>query len=279
MNSVYAKDNLLAWCVVPFDARRRGPAERAAMLRRLGIRALAYDWRDEHIASFDDELAALRDHDIRLAAFWLNGGFPSDAGAARQDRYYRAVLEFVERNDLRIEVWKHYQGAEFAGIADLAARCDAGASQLDTLAGLFNEVGCTFGLYNHGHWGGEPRFMVELVRRLAHRDVGIVYNFHHGHGHFDSMPGAFEAMRPHLLCVNLNGMTPGVAQVLPLGRGELDLDMLRLVRDSGYTGPVGILDHRPDTDAEESLRQNLDGLRGLLEEMGDPASTTYGALD
>ena len=47
--SVFAKDNLLAWCIVPFDACKRGPKERAVMLQRLGIRALAYDWRDEHI--------------------------------------------------------------------------------------------------------------------------------------------------------------------------------------------------------------------------------------
>lgn len=275
MNSVYAKNNLLAWCIVPFDARRRAPEERAAMLQRLGIRALAYDWRDEHIATFDRELAALQNHGIRLDAFWLNGGFPPDPQGARQDRYHRPVLEFIERHDLRLEVWKHFQGAEFDHLDDPAARYDAGAAQLDVLAGLFNGVGCTLGLYNHGHWGGEPGAMVELARRLAHRDVGIVYNFHHGHEHLPLMPDAFEAMRPHLLCVNLSGMTPGGEKILPLGRGERDLEMLRLVRDSGYDGPVGILDHRPETDAEDSLRQNLEGLHGLLTEMGDPAAATY----
>jgi hypothetical protein len=40
-----------------------------------------------------------------------------------------------------------------------------------------------------------------------------------------------------------------------------------MVRDSGYRGPIGILDHRPEIDAETSLRQNLDGLRKLLVDM------------
>ncbi|SVD95358.1 uncharacterized protein METZ01_LOCUS448212 [marine metagenome] len=30
--SVFARGNLLAWCILSFDARKRGPKERAAML-------------------------------------------------------------------------------------------------------------------------------------------------------------------------------------------------------------------------------------------------------
>src|SRR5947209_1079710 len=31
---LFARDNLIAWCIVPFDSKRRGPEERAAMLER-----------------------------------------------------------------------------------------------------------------------------------------------------------------------------------------------------------------------------------------------------
>lgn len=47
--SLFARDNLVAWCIVPFDAKKRGPEERAAMLKRLGFTRFAYDWRAEHI--------------------------------------------------------------------------------------------------------------------------------------------------------------------------------------------------------------------------------------
>ena len=57
--SVFAKENLTAWCVVPFDAKKRGPEERAEMLKRLGFKSLAYDWRDEHVSSFDEEIVQL----------------------------------------------------------------------------------------------------------------------------------------------------------------------------------------------------------------------------
>src|SRR5687768_9449389 len=39
----FSRENLVAWCIVPFDSTKRGPEERAAMLDRLGFRRFAYD--------------------------------------------------------------------------------------------------------------------------------------------------------------------------------------------------------------------------------------------
>src|SRR4051812_20241643 len=46
---LFGRDNLVAWCIVPYDGKKRGPEERAAMLDRLGFRRFAYDWRAEHV--------------------------------------------------------------------------------------------------------------------------------------------------------------------------------------------------------------------------------------
>src|SRR3954466_12628459 len=48
--------------IVPFDARKRGPEERAAMLEGLGFRQFVYDYRAEHIATFEAEMDALQRH-------------------------------------------------------------------------------------------------------------------------------------------------------------------------------------------------------------------------
>ena len=81
---------------------------------------------------------------------------------------------------------------------------------------------------------------------------------------------SLELMEPYLLCLNLNGMNDGAApKILPLGQGQHELKMLRQVIASGYRGPIGILDHRSDTDAEQSLRENLAGLRQLRRQLGD----------
>src|SRR5687768_16943453 len=69
--AVFARPNLVAWCIVPFDAKNRTPAERAEMMRRLGIRRFAYDWRDAHLPTFEQELAELKKRDIELTAVWF----------------------------------------------------------------------------------------------------------------------------------------------------------------------------------------------------------------
>ena len=74
-------------------------------------------------------------------------------------------------------------------------------------------------------------------------------------------------MVPYLYCVNLNGMRRGGPMILPLGQGDNDRQWLEMIGDSGYQGPIGILDHRGNVDAEQSLRENLDGLEKLVAEM------------
>jgi len=74
-------------------------------------------------------------------------------------------------------------------------------------------------------------------------------------------------MKPHLFCLNLNGMVRGGdrlgQKIVVLGQGELDLSLLRLIQESGWHGPVGILNHTEE-DAEVRLRENLEGLEGLV---------------
>ena len=64
--------------------------------------------------------------------------------------------------------------------------------------------------------------MVVVVKRGEVDNVGIVYNFFHGHDQLDLMPDAFRAMGPHLMSINLNGVTPEGPRILPLGTGERD---------------------------------------------------------
>ena len=40
---------LVPWCIVPFDASKRNPEDRAKMLVRLGLKRSAYDWRSQQV--------------------------------------------------------------------------------------------------------------------------------------------------------------------------------------------------------------------------------------
>lgn len=139
------------------------------------------------------------------------------------------------------------------------------------------KLGCQLALYNHGGWGGEPQNLTAVacwLRDNAKADhVGIVYNFHHGHGHIQDFAEVLALMKPYLLCLNLNGMNDNAnPKILPIGSGQHERAMMEAIAKSGYSGPIGIPDHRGDTDTEESFRQNLDGMKKVLEEMGDEAA-------
>src|SRR5688500_16706388 len=68
---LFGPANLVAWWIVPYDAKKRTPEERAEMLSRIGSRRLAYDWRAEHLPTLDRELDALKKRRIRMEAIWF----------------------------------------------------------------------------------------------------------------------------------------------------------------------------------------------------------------
>jgi len=260
--NLFAHDNLVAWCIVPFDAKRRGPEERAAMLERLGIKRLAYDWRGEHVPTFDAEVDALQRHGIELAAWW----FPTTL-----DRDAQTILAVLERHKLKTQLWVMGGGGPTKDEAEQRARVEAEARRILPIAEAAAKIGCTVELYNHGGWFGDPENQLAIIGQLKLPNVGIVYNLHHGHEHLDRFPQLLKKMLPHLHALNLNGMTKGGEQILPLGQGALDLELLKTIRESGYRGPIGILNHTGE-DAEARLQDNLDGLAWLVPQLdGQPA--------
>src|SRR5437764_1403387 len=126
----------------------------------------------------------------------------------------------------------------------------------------------------------ERAAMLERLRFQGITNAGIVYNQHHGHGHLERFAELMSKMKPHLLALNLNGMTRDGEkigkQILPVGQGELDLKLLRIIRDSGWRGPIGLLNHT-DEDAEVRLQENLRGLRRLVAQLGDKSASTQPA--
>src|ERR1044071_3401928 len=95
-SGLFARTNLVAWCIVPFDAKKRGPEERAAMLEKLGFTMFAYDYRAEHIPTFDAEMQALKKHHVNLFAWW----FPTELNAEGQK-----ILDVLQRHNQHAQLW------------------------------------------------------------------------------------------------------------------------------------------------------------------------------
>lgn len=257
-SELFHRSNLVAWCIVPFDANKRTPAERAEMVKRLGLRRVAYDWRAEHVATFEQEIEQYKKHDIEFFAFWS---------------WHDAIEPLIRKHNIQPQIWITVPSPNEGSPSE---KVSAAAGSLLPLVEKTRQNRLKLGLYNHGGWGGEPSNMVAVCQylRMHHQadHVGIVYNFHHGHQHISDFPHALEQMAPYLLCLNLNGMADpesdnGITnKILPIGSGKHEAQMIRELIQQGYSGPIGILDHRDELDAEQSLRQNLDGLERLVQE-------------
>lgn len=268
---IFAKDNLVAWCIVPFDAKQRTPEQRAEMLERLGIKKFAYDWREKDVPEFAREVDALQKRGIELTAFW----FPVGADPAN-DKNVAAILDLLTRRKLKTQLWLSLGLEKALAPLPQEQKVEVAAKPIAWVADKAKKIGCPVALYNHGGWFGEPENQIAIIRHLKMDNVGIVYNFHHGRPHMERFPALFAAMLPYLKAVNLNGMKKDAPMILPVGEGDRDLEMLTIIKRSGYSGPIGILGHREDVDAEIALRLNLDGLRKALVALKDEeALKTY----
>lgn len=271
----FSQTNLVAWCIVPFDTQKRTPEQRAAMLEQLGIHRLAYDWRSEHIPTFDAEVAALAQRNIEITAWWFPAALNNEA---------KAILSCLERHRIHTQLWVTMGTENEPDATKLDQKIDSAVATLAPICTEAARLGCTVGLYNHLGWFGEPENQLRILAKLraaGHTNAGIVYNFHHGHAHVDRFPALLKAIQPHLLALNLNGMVRDGDKVgrkiIPLGTGDLELDMLRALQQNGWKGPIGILGHTEE-DAEVKLRKELTGLNRLVPQLegssrpaGEPA--------
>jgi len=256
--------NLHAWCIVPFDSAKRGPRARMAMLRELGLPRLAYDWRDEHIPSFEEEVATALESGIEINAWFLPWSF---------DEAAKLSLAALDRYGVKAQLWVNGGGEPAKTAEEQRARVRENVERLRPFVAAAGERGMKVALYNHGGWYGEPENQLEVIAAFEDegaRNVGLVYNWHHAHHQMPRFAELLKLMGSRLLAINLNGMDVNGDQIgrkiMPLGQGELDLSLLRILVESGWSGPVGLLNHSEE-DSRLRLQDNMDGLHWLVRQL------------
>jgi len=207
--SLWAQENLHAWLVVPYDARRRGPEERAALLRKLGFQRFAYDGRGRDLATFDAEIRALKAHGVEPLAWWFG-----DADAS--DPFVRESLKLFARHDVRPRLWvmqsvttlvsevpvllpdgvslplteeqeealpddvrarlydvfARWRAEELTSTPEeQGARVRQTADRIEGLVKLAAGYGCGVDLYNHNGWFGMLDNQLAIIEELGARGV------------------------------------------------------------------------------------------------------------
>jgi len=270
-DQLYFKKNLVAWCVIPFDSKKRSPEERAIMLKSLGFRSFAYDWRAKDLPSMETELATLKKYNIALKSVWFHIDGNSENLLDDTDE---TILSILQKTNTHTELWINFNPRYFKGSQE--EKLQQAIKMIQYIHGRASAIGCTIALYSHGGWFGTPENQVAIINGAGLPDTRIVYNFHHGHEDMDHFADVLSLLGPYLSTVSLNGMRAEGPQILSFGEGDREAGLLKTLKASGYTGSIAIIGHTENEDVQLALQRNLDGLKKVLLQIGEKkAARTY----
>ncbi len=271
-DDLFFQKNLVAWCTIPYDNKKRDSEERAAMLKDLGFSSFAYDWRAQDLPNMETELATLKRHGILLKSvwFWVNGRKNEILDEANE-----TILKTLEKTNTKTELWVSFPPRYFEGISD-EDKIQRAVKSIQYIHQRASKIGCKVALYNHEDWFGEPANEVKIIEASGLKNISIVYNFHHGHKQMNYFDNILKVTKPYLTTVNLNGMKGEEFEIRSIGDGNRELELLKKLKASGFNGSIGIIGHTENEDVKVVLQRNITGLKKLLREMGETkALRTY----
>ena len=261
-NYPFRMDNLIPWSIVAFDNQERGPSERVKMIKHLGFSQYAFGGREKHLLTMKKEWQLAREQDVRISAVWLYLNHKKDKPGQLKPMS-ESIFKAIKEVGLETQIWVGFHPEYFKDLPQEAAigKCKEMVSYLAKRA---DSLQCKIALYNHGGWFGEPENQLEIIQALPEYDIGLIYNFHHGHEHLDRYPQIVEMIMPYLWCVSLNGMKQEGPKIISIGKGKLEKEMIGILLRKGFKGPFSILGHVKGGDAELILKENLVGLQTLF---------------
>lgn len=317
---LWGHDNLFAWGAAPFDAKNRGPEERAQMLQQLGFKQIAFNWRPKNIPLFETEIETLKTHGIRIIAWalymvddpetkvnWKDYKvaqvFKSESSIG-EELSLEELLKIFQRHQIQPQLWLNQHPRPPKGASkwesmsgnevtramneywreDLPQtaekqelRIRQEADRIAPLATLAAHYGVKVELYNHNAWFGMIENQLAVIQRLRSRGVdgvGVVYNFDHArddlHDDTAHFPALWAQIKPYVVAINVSGTVAEPMHLYP-SQGDRELEMMRIIEQSGWEGPVG-LNTETGGDAELTLGNCLLGLDWLAAELKRPGS-------
>ena len=234
-------EKVAAWPFFAFDngvGRGAWPASKQAeTVKSLGYDGIHYNYTNPK--DFATKIAACKAANVPIQAMYIYT-FVDQPGAA-YDPGIKEVIRMLKGSDTIIwmtlrEGIRGKQDAEAAGV-------------VREIAGLAAESGLKVSIYPHaGFYVATAEDAVRVAKAVDLPNVGVTINLCHElfAGNSERLAEVVKTAAPHLNLVSINGASPTPGKgpkawdTLPLGSGSFDTDaFLRLVRGSGYRGPIG----------------------------------------
>lgn len=249
------------WCILDFDSLDRTPKQRIDMLKQMGFTKYGYNKGKGDLSEMKDEFKLARENNIEITSIflWLNAERDSIGKLSPLNQELLSNLTEVE---CKPTIWVSFSNNFFEGLNQKQSIA-LSIEMIEFIKLKADEVGCKLALYNHHGWFGNPHNQVEILEKLNQDSITMVYNFHHAHEYLDEFPEIVKKIKPYLSYVNLNGVKKEGPEILTIGEGDYEFEMIKQLLDEGFNGPWGILGHIKTEDVQKVLKRNIDGLNLL----------------
>lgn len=257
-----ATNTFFPFCIDWHDAKKRTFEEQAIMLKELGYPGVGHIWLDkveERLKTLD--AAGLRLFQITMIVDLTPGKTPYDAAR------FKEVCAVIKGRGMQFDLLVN-------GLKPSAPSGDPRAVEvLREMSDQARESGAQLLLYPHlGSWIERIEDAVRVADKVNRPNVGVMFNLCHWlrvDKSRDYKPLLKLAM-PRLWAVSINGADeldekPGWDRYIqPLDKGNFDMaGFLRVMRELGYTGPIGLQCYGIGGDARDHLARSMNAWRRL----------------
>ena len=229
------------------------PDVQAKTVKAFGYDGIHYNYTNP--GDFARKLAACRKEGVPIHAVYVhsfvdNADQPYDPGI-------KEVIRMLKGEPTMI--WLTLRNGK-PGTLD--ARAAAITREVSTLAA---ESGLSVSIYPHaGFYVATAEDAVRVAKLVDLPNLGVTVNLCHElfAGNAERLEEVVKIAAPHLNLISINGASPVPGKgskawdTLPLGEGTFDTTgFLRMVRDTGYSGPVGHQFYNVPGDDREKLER------------------------
>jgi len=250
-----------ALCMDTHDARKRAPSEQAQMLRELGFDGVGHLWLD----GIDERLRTADGAGLKVYQVYLNVLLGS---AQPYDTHLKDVVPLLQGRHVQLAVL-------IKGAKPSDETLDPAAIRiLREIASLTEMTDIRIVLYPHkGFWLERVEDAIRLARQMQPADVGVMFNLCHWLAVDDekNLRPLLRQAKPYLAAITINGadtaaeIHAGTGKwIQPLDSGSFDIyGFLKIVKESGYNGPIGLQCYGIPGDAREHLVRSMAAWRKL----------------
>jgi sugar phosphate isomerase/epimerase len=257
------------FCIETHDAKKRTIEQQAALVKELGFAGVGHLWLED----VPERLKTLDDAGLKL--FWIHTVVNLDPDKRPYDPKLVEVLPLLKNRGVLLSI-------SMVGQRPSDESFDPRAVEIlreiaDEAAG--HDVRVV--LYHHlDHWTERFEDCVRVARKVDRPNLGAMFNLCHWSrkGQEQDLRGLLESSMPTLFCVAINGsdrpadLQSGKGQFIqPLDSGTYDvLGLLRMLKELGYHGPIGLMCWGLKGDARDHLARSMTAWRKMQRQLAAP---------